>query len=542
MNKALFVAINIVLVIVLLEVGLTIGGITNKYLQTKTEKGNKETVLVIGDSVSVGQNNWVDQLRQELNQKYDVVNEAQCGKTSDMFAAEIGQLIQKYRPTIVVSMIGITDKPIKEKESFVLIKKMKTYKLIVAAIDVAKKKLEQQLPQKRQEQKLINQVQQDPTNPDQNIKLINFYIDTGQTQKTEASLTNLVKNTKPSKEAYLLLAYTQNQNLKHEEAAKTLITALKTFPGNTNLTLELGRTYNLLQKFWETEQLLSPMRTLSNESPYYDDKTILADALVHLNKTDEAILIYEEVRNTNLNKQILYLDIKEKLIDLYVQKGRFGEAYALSKNLFLNHPELEAAARGVGATYIQTNMSKEAIPLFLVSINKTSNPASYTELLWYSIYTNQTSTAQQLIREIANLNNSEAIYEEIGMRYLKMGDKEEAQNMFDLVEKNRIKRLSIGTSKYYNQIRDELKQEGIVLVAMQYPTLPLDILRNMFVDKEGIIFVGNEEDFKEAVEEQGYDALFVDHFHGQFGHCTDLCANMISQKVAQKILETEGGN
>ena len=46
----------------------------------------------------------------------------------------------------------------------------------------------------------------------------------------------------------------------------------------------------------------------------------------------------------------------------------------------------------------------------------------------------------------------------------------------------------------------------------------VDDLKKMFSDAEGILFVSNEENFNQMLENKSYENLFVDRNNGDFGH------------------------
>jgi len=80
---------------------------------------------------------------------------------------------------------------------------------------------------------------------------------------------------------------------------------------------------------------------------------------------------------------------------------------------------------------------------------------------------------------------------------------------------------------------------------MQYPTLDINELENMFEGDEDIIFVNNEENFKEALETGKYEDYFIDHMTDTFGHATPKGNRLIAENVANVILKNmniEGRN
>ena len=82
-----------------------------------------------------------------------------------------------------------------------------------------------------------------------------------------------------------------------------------------------------------------------------------------------------------------------------------------------------------------------------------------------------------------------------------------------------------------------LNETGIKLVVMQYPTLDILELKDIFNGDEDIIFISNEENFKEVLENRKYEDYFIDHFRETFGHATPAGNKLIAENVANALEE-----
>ncbi len=51
-----------------------------------------------------------------------------------------------------------------------------------------------------------------------------------------------------------------------------------------------------------------------------------------------------------------------------------------------------------------------------------------------------------------------------------------------------------------------------------------------------IVFVDNEQIFKDAVGRDGFSAYFTDAFAGDFGHCTKKGNRLLAEHVADAIM------
>jgi tetratricopeptide (TPR) repeat protein len=92
------------------------------------------------------------------------------------------------------------------------------------------------------------------------------------------------------------------------------------------------------------------------------------------------------------------------------------------------------------------------------------------------------------------------------------------------------------TRENYARLKRILDENGVRLVAVQYPGRPLADLEAVIDDPDGVVFVDNEADFRQALEESSYDALFGDHCYGDFGHATRKGNRILAENVADAIV------
>jgi Tfp pilus assembly protein PilF len=106
----------------------------------------------------------------------------------------------------------------------------------------------------------------------------------------------------------------------------------------------------------------------------------------------------------------------------------------------------------------------------------------------------------------------------------------------------KAKRLILGyyipvTVNSYRRLKEILDKKKIRLVCVQYPMRNLEPLKRVFKQDEGVIFVDNENVFKEAVKKASYQEYFTDMFGGDFGHCTDKGNKLLAENIANVILK-----
>ena len=59
----------------------------------------------------------------------------------------------------------------------------------------------------------------------------------------------------------------------------------------------------------------------------------------------------------------------------------------------------------------------------------------------------------------------------------------------------------------------------------------------MFAATEDVVFVDNEQLFKEALHHMPYSELFTDNFGGDFGHATPKGNRLLAENIANVILK-----
>jgi lysophospholipase L1-like esterase len=88
----------------------------------------------------------------------------------------------------------------------------------------------------------------------------------------------------------------------------------------------------------------------------------------------------------------------------------------------------------------------------------------------------------------------------------------------------------------YRDVRRILSDRHIPLVAVQYPGLPVDILRNVVERDPRLTIVDNEQTFLQLTKERPARELYRDLFGGIFGHLTPYANGLLAQNVARGIL------
>ena len=93
---------------------------------------------------------------------------------------------------------------------------------------------------------------------------------------------------------------------------------------------------------------------------------------------------------------------------------------------------------------------------------------------------------------------------------------------------------------YKNIISYSYRNDIKYYIVMQYPTLFIKNLKQDLKDSpyyDKLIFISNEENFKQSLKIHKTEEIFRDMFGGSFGHCTKLGNTLIAENVAETILK-----
>lgn len=91
------------------------------------------------------------------------------------------------------------------------------------------------------------------------------------------------------------------------------------------------------------------------------------------------------------------------------------------------------------------------------------------------------------------------------------------------------------TAQNYREMQRLLKGRGIPFFVMQYPLRDVSQLRAFFPEGSDVAFIDNKKAFQAALARGSYDAIFRDHFAGDFGHCTPAGNRLIALNVAAAL-------
>jgi len=224
---------------------------------------------------------------------------------------------------------------------------------------------------------------------------------------------------------------------------------------------------------------------------------------------------------------------------LYLKQGKLSEAEQLFKKAIELNPQNDEACMGLGWVYIEQGKDTEAEEALKNALELNShNDRAYTRLGWLYIRQGKDTEAEQVFKKAIELNpQTDWAYGSLAVLYGEMGNNILRKEYEDKAKQIRKRFYNPITINHYRTCKQILNKRQIGWICAQYPMRSIEPLKKIFKGEEGIIFVDNEETFKNAVLKDGYTEYFNDFFGGDFGHCTEKGNKLLAENIANAILK-----
>jgi len=213
---------------------------------------------------------------------------------------------------------------------------------------------------------------------------------------------------------------------------------------------------------------------------------------------------------------------------------------AFKKAIELN-PGNDDAYEGLAWVYTEQNKPKLAELMLKKAIEiNPNNSMTYVELaILYKDQYRINETIETLKKSIEIDPVNERAYLILKEVYMNLSMNTEAEEAYQRILQIRLNYYNPILVRNYQQIYDILNEREIKLFIMQYPVREIEEFKNFFTEEQqkNIVFISNKENFEEVLENVGYDALFIDRFAGDFGHCTLKGNRLMAENVANVILK-----
>lgn len=453
LKKISLIILGSVLAVALIEVGLRIAGFAFLGIQKyrnycSIKQRGAYRIMCVGESTTAGDYPFF--LERILNQyniglKFSVVNCGVPGMTTALILSEIEKNIKKYKPDMVVTMMGINDG---------------TGHIPADLLIVSMK---------------------------------------------DAPFFNKLRIYKLAR--YLWLALTRVQpwgvkrdfaNRKEQSIAIVEGNAPRyTRPDLSQQHVETGQWYHILGRYIDAEA-----------------------------EFKKAIAL-------NPNNTIAY----GYLIWTYNDWGHLEQAEALFKQAIRVNPNNFEAYFWMGIAYRIHGEYGLAVDCFKKAMEiSPQHESPYVELYPIYMQRKEYNRAEELLKKAISSNAKTArIYGALSSLYRQM-EEYSLSNEY-AVKAEELSYYKASTVNNYKQLWKILEEKNIRLVCVQYPMRKLWPLKKIFLDQDGIIFVDNEQTFRNAVNNAGYKEYFIDMFGGNFGHCTAKGNQLLAGNIAKAIVK-----
>ena len=256
-----------------------------------------------------------------------------------------------------------------------------------------------------------------------------------------------------------------------------------------------------------------------------------------------------KIQNVNSNNVLKESEYNKYFEDgkKYLKKGDIKNAEKMFITSLEINPNNWKAYEDLGFIYVRINDTNGAEKMFMRSLEiNERNDRVYAWLGWIYLKQNKLKDAEKLLKRAIEINpKNEEAYSHLCNVYRATNSSSEKIEKFLYDKKGILFKVqdvydSSIIKYHYQQLYKELNKSGIKYIAMQYPTLDINELENMFKGDEDIIFLSNEANFKKVLSESDYWDYFVDNFGKTFGHATLKGNRLIAENVANIILKELG--
>lgn len=284
----------------------------------------------------------------------------------------------------------------------------------------------------------------------------------------------------------------------------------------------------------ETEESLKKAIELNPRN--IDAYLRLGDIYLDQNNFSQAEEMYKKVISIGPGDFMAYIQLGE----VYLRQSRGNEAEELLKKAIELNPQCFELYGKLGWIYYayfrKFNLAEE---MYKKAIELSPQNLAYRRLLTgLYLYQNKYLQAEKLLKKDIKFDSlkDDCAFNALGILYAQSGRLNLAKQYYKKMDELQLEYYDPITRDSYRKLKMLLYKKGIRLVCMQYPMRSIKPLRKIFAEEDGIIFVDNENSFKEAVKKSDYKEYFKDIFAGDFGHCTEKGNRLLAENIANVIL------
>jgi Tfp pilus assembly protein PilF len=532
-TKILLVIAGIFMALILLEFGLRFGGGVFSMVQDYKNRcairtKNAYRILCLGESTT--QDQYPKPLEKILNDlklglNFVVIDKGRNSITTMEILALLPRLLDQFQPDMVITMIGVNDygpwipdSMTQEHKTVLRVVKLWRYLLKHLPAKWAEIKSRHALMALMMRAQASTDTAEQIKNNDQEVTHpLEAFPDkehTGDPSSTASAdtddMTRCFGNKQKGAEYVSEADRSSRYNyclerakdyiaiMEFSKAEKYLKAAIELYPKYLEGNLLLGNTYLQVWKFKEAEAILSQAYDLCP-----GDENVCKGLLL------------------SLWRQKKDVSAREAFQKCILANPRCGGCYTQMGDMFRKRHELVQAKE-----YYRRAL--EIMPC---------DTRAVKGLCWLYVSEKNYRDARSLVTDFLRCNRGGNFDYLLAAIYESEGDIQQANYYYELANKVKMEGYNYYTKMDYQRIRDILVQRNIPLIAVQYPLLDINALKKNFDgDENGIIFVDNQEVFREAIRYEGYASVFLDCAAG-FGHATKRGNQLLAENIANILVK-----
>ena len=556
-KKLLLIFFGLFLATFIIEAGLRIGEFILISLQERTnilslKREGAYRIMCLGESTTFRE--YPLYLEEILNSskavdiKFTVIDKSVPSITTDAILLTLEDNLDKYKPDMVITMMGINDSGgvhIPYEELDILTKKsfldqFKIYKLArFLKLHIAIKLKDIQLVIQK-----MNKVSNSPKY--RSFTTLEYYYPKSNDFnffQAERYFRKAIELNSKDDGAYVELGSICDYQGEFIQAEQYFIKAIELNPKNDVAYSRLGWVCvkQGADKFPQAEYYFNKAIELNpTDSGAYAGLASIYDTQ---GKFPQAEQYFIKAIELNPKNDVAY----SRLGWVCVKQGadKFPQAeYYFNKAIELN-PTDSGAYAGLASIYDTQGKFPQAEQYFIKAIElNPKNDVAYSRLGWVCVKqgADKFPQAEYYFNKAIELNPTDSGGAAMAAIYTKM-NKEGYWHYFEKANKLRggYYNPTIITVRNYHKLREILKKRNITYVCVQYPIRSIEPLKQIFPNDDQIVFVDNEKIFKQTVAKSGYEEYFKDIFAGDFGHCTEKGNRLLAENIAEAILKEAFG-
>jgi Tfp pilus assembly protein PilF len=519
-QKFLVLLLGLFLTLLFLELSIRLVGFSLSCMQdnrnTMSMQQRRECcIMCVGESTTAC--GYPPELESILNnlcpdKLFSVINKGVPGTNTSAILAELENNLDRYKPDIVVAMMGANDSgksfPYSiSSEDNRLFSSLKTFKFARLLALFIFDKIQNNDPEslKRKELALLNQ-RFEPLNSSRPNERLNAL--PGNRGRPKRVKSPSVQQSSPEYRAYFSRGINFMVREKYAEAISMLSKAIKVAPkSDITANTKLAMCYEYLGDKAKAEEVYrNAIKANSCSSQLLIE---YGRYLVRNQGNPEARKVFMKAIEIDPGNLVGY----SELIASLEQSGKFVESEKVFRKAF-----------------------KQALE---------STPKNWTDLLVMIELCEKrkrNDEAQALIFKTLAANPKNRFFNSCaGSYYLARGNRKLSDYYFKIADNLLMQCYPLMTIRNYPRMKEILDKRGIRLVCVQYPLRKIEYLKVLFPSTQGIVFVDNEMTFKRALENKRYEDIFSDRCYGDFGHSTRMGNIILAENVAKAILRNYFG-